>query len=98
MDFLKYLREKIPWYPTIDADLCRADLRCLNFCPYEVFEWDANTGQPVVAHPFRCLPGCEICLDGCDAAAITLPSKQEIQVALRRLRGSQDKPLVPAQL
>ena len=65
MPFLSYLREKFPWFPTIDSDACRADLQCLNFCPHDVFEWDPKTGRPFVAHPLRCLPGCEICLEGC---------------------------------
>lgn len=86
MDLLSHLREKFPWFPAIDTELCRADLRCLNFCPHEVFEWDRETGYPVVAHPLRCLPGCEICINGCDAGAISLPSKREFQAAIKKLR------------
>lgn len=91
MPLLSYLRERIPWFPSIDRDLCRADLQCLNFCPHDVFEWDPKTGQPVVAHPLRCLLGCQICLDGCDTAAISLPSKDEFHVTLEKLRGSGNK-------
>ena len=86
MPLLSHLRGKLPWFPRIDDDLCRADLHCLNFCPYDVFEWDPNTGQPLVAHPLRCLMGCEICLEACDTAAISLPTPQEFQIALNRLR------------
>lgn len=92
MPLLNSLREKFPWYPTIDPELCRADLQCLNFCPHDVFEWDSQTGRPFVAHPFRCLPGCEICLEGCDSGAISLPTKLEFQVSLKRLRGTAEKP------
>ena len=92
MSLLSYLRAKIPWFPTIDADLCRRDLQCLNFCPHDVFEWDPNTGQPRVAHPLRCLPGCEICLQGCDTGAISLPSGEEVLLALKKLRGPREKP------
>jgi len=90
MPLLNHLREKFPWFPTIDSAACRADLQCLNFCPHDVFAWDAKTGRPVVAHPFRCLPGCEICLEGCDTGAISLPTKQEVQTALKKLREAED--------
>jgi hypothetical protein len=39
MVLLSHLREMFPWFPKIDVDACRADLQCLNFCPYDVFEW-----------------------------------------------------------
>ena len=86
MPLLSQLREKFPWFPTIDPDACRADLACLNFCPHDVFEWDAKTGRPIVAHPLRCLPGCEICLEGCDTGALSLPSKEEFRLALKKHR------------
>ncbi len=59
----KSLRASIPWFPSIDYDACLKDLKCVNFCPHEVFEWDVDTGRPVVAHALRCLPGCTICLE-----------------------------------
>lgn len=83
---LNFLRGKFPWYPTIDADACRQDLQCLNFCPHEVFEWDSKTGRPFVAHPLRCLPGCDICLQGCDTGALSLPTKREFQTTFQTLR------------
>ena len=86
LPMLRHLREKYLWYPSIDYDFCLADLKCLNFCPHDVFEWEPNTGQPLVAHPSRCLPGCEICLEGCDSGALSLPTKSEFQATLKRLR------------
>lgn len=91
MTLLSHLREMFPWFPKIDYDACCKDLRCLNFCPHDVFEWDATTGRPIVAHPLRCLPGCRICLDTCDTGAISLPSKREVHATLERLRGA-DRP------
>lgn len=89
---LHYLRGKFPWYPTINPDACRRDLQCLNFCPHDVFGWDAKTGCPFVAHPLSCLPGCEICLEGCDTGAISLPTKHDVQLTLKKLRGKGAKP------
>ena len=91
MPLLNYLREEFPWFPTIDPEACRRDLQCLNFCPHDVFEWDRKTGRPIVTHPFRCLPGCEICLEGCDTGALSLPTKHQVQVALKKLRGTRNK-------
>jgi len=85
--WLDSLRRKIPWFPEIDYSLCRKDLRCLNFCPHDVFEWDPKSGRPVVAYPLRCSVGCQICLEGCDAGALSLPRKEEFQAALETLRG-----------
>jgi ferredoxin len=45
-----------------------------------------------VAHPLRCLPGCDICLTGCPSGAISLPTKREVQVTLKKLRGAGNKP------
>jgi NAD-dependent dihydropyrimidine dehydrogenase PreA subunit len=91
MSLLNSLRRKIPWFPTIDIEACRADLQCLNFCPHDVFEWDPNSGRPIVAHPLRCLPGCQICLEGCTTGAISLPTKDEFHANLKRLRATGDK-------
>jgi ferredoxin len=44
-----------------------------------------------VAHPSRCLPGCGICLEGCDSGALSLPTKSEFQATLRRLRDTGQK-------
>ncbi len=89
---LNHLREQFPWYPTIDVDACRRDLQCLNFCPHDVFAWDQKTGRPYVAHPLRCLPGCEICLEGCETGALSLPGKREVQLNLKNLRAGESKP------
>jgi NAD-dependent dihydropyrimidine dehydrogenase PreA subunit len=91
MPLLNQLREKFPWFPTIDPEACREDLGCLNFCPHDVFEWDSKTGRPIVAHPLRCLPGCEICLEGCDTGALSFPSKREFHLALKKYRHAEKR-------
>lgn len=95
MPLLNHLREKFPWFPTIDIDLCRKDLQCLNACPHDVFEWDPQSGRPIVAHWLQCSPGCNICVENCDTGAISLPSKAEFQLALRSLRRTQNIPSTP---
>ena len=75
-----------PWFPTIDYEACMSDLDCLNFCAHEVFEWDRETGRPVVAHPDRCLPGCRFCVEICREGAIRFPSKEQFRRTLRTLR------------
>lgn len=79
-------RERFPWFPTINYDVCLADLECLNFCPAAVFDWDPGTGKPVVAHPFDCIPGCRSCVEKCKASGISLPGKREVAAALKRIR------------
>jgi NAD-dependent dihydropyrimidine dehydrogenase PreA subunit len=88
-------REKLSWFPTINYDVCISDLTCLNFCSYDVFEWDEDTGRPIVAHPYRCVPGCQSCAETCRAKAISLPSKEEFRARLRRLRGEARTPAAP---
>jgi NAD-dependent dihydropyrimidine dehydrogenase PreA subunit len=79
-------RERFPWFPIINADVCLADLECLNFCPARVFDWDSATGKPVVARPFDCIPGCRSCAEKCKAKGISLPGKKEVAAALKRIR------------
>jgi NAD-dependent dihydropyrimidine dehydrogenase PreA subunit len=95
MSECRWLREKLAWFPTIDYDRCRLDLKCLNFCPYDVFVWDAETGRPVVAHPDHCALGCDICAQNCGADAVSLPGKDEFRAVLRRLRSNDRIFLVP---
>ena len=79
-------RERFPWFPTINYDVCLSDLECLNFCPAAVFDWDPATGKPVVARPFDCIPGCRSCVEKCKAKGISLPGKREVAAALKRIR------------
>ncbi len=81
------LREKLAWYPTINYDLCLTDLGCLNSCPNDVFGWDRESRRPMVLRPINCSPGCDICLQGCRAGAISLPDRFQWRLALRRFRG-----------
>jgi len=86
---------KLPWFPTIDYDICVSDLGCLLFCPNDVFDWHKETGRPVVARPYSCAPGCDMCAEDCALGAVTLPSKREFRAALRRLRAEARRPSAP---
>jgi ferredoxin len=44
-----------------------------------------------VAHPLRCLPGCEMCLEDCDTGAISLPTPDEFRATLERVRSADQK-------
>jgi len=87
-------RVRLPWFPNINYKACLLDLRCLNFCPADVFDWDRATGRPVVARPFDCIPGCRSCAESCIAKGISLPGKKEVAAALRRIR-AEDGPSSP---
>jgi NAD-dependent dihydropyrimidine dehydrogenase PreA subunit len=83
-------RERFPWFPIINGDVCLSDLECLNFCPAAVFDWDPATGKPVVARPFDCIPGCRSCAEKCKAKGISLPGKKEVAAALKRIAPKMD--------
>jgi NAD-dependent dihydropyrimidine dehydrogenase PreA subunit len=92
MATLRSRRERLPWFPTINSEVCLADLECLNFCPAGVFDWDPATGKPVVARPFDCIPGCRSCAENCKAKGISLPGKKEVAAALKRIRAEDGFP------
>ena len=79
-------RERLPWFPTIKRGGCLRDLECLNFCPADVFDWDPATGEPFVARPFDCIPGCRSCAENCKGKSISLPGEKEVAAALERIR------------
>jgi len=78
-------REKIPWFPTIDFDACIADQECVNFCRNDVFVWDELKNRPQIAHPLKCVVGCDACAQICPVEAISFPSKDELRKTLRVL-------------
>jgi NAD-dependent dihydropyrimidine dehydrogenase PreA subunit len=92
VSILRSRRERFPWFPTINCQVCLADLECLNFCPAGVFDWDPATGKPVVARPFDCIPGCRSCAENCKGKCISLPGKKEVAAALKRIRAEDGFP------
>lgn len=79
-------REKIPWFPAVDYDLCTGDQECFNFCKNGVFAWDEENRRPMVQNPYNCVVGCQACLNICPVEAIHFPSKEELRETMKRLR------------
>jgi len=78
-------REEIPWYPTINPDLCNGCGDCKILCKPGVFEPGPPDPQGihrpkfVVANPYNCLVLCDRCVPVCTSGGITLPPKEEFE-------------------
>lgn len=83
---LRVPREMLPWFPTIDYEECTGCGQCFDFCKNDVFEWNEEAGQPVVAHPYNCVVGCSACANLCDQEAIRFPTRQELKKAIDEAR------------
>ncbi len=79
-------RAKIPWFPSINYDLCKGTKDCLAFCPSNVFAWDEGRARTIVVGPFSCTVGCSNCARICPNHAITFPDMEEFAATLKRLR------------
>ncbi len=77
-------REQIPWFPTIYEDLCDGCRKCVEFCPYDVFEWDEDKNVPLVVNPLNCVVGCTSCADICPLDAIGFPPRSMLETLRRR--------------
>ncbi len=77
-------REEIPWYPTVNDELCLNDNVCIDFCSNDVFKQDDI--HTVVANPYNCVVGCSSCGTQCPSGAITSPEKRELIEKLKELR------------
>ena len=82
--YMSIPREKIPWYPVIDEDLCTNCGTCVEFCSNGVFALD-DIHTKVVA-PYSCVVGCSACESQCESQAIRFPDKKELVTVLRELR------------
>ena len=84
--FMGVLREKIPWFPTIDYSKCDFCMECDKFCPHQVFERREGEVKLVVANPANCVVFCRACAKTCGPDALSFPNKQEVIELIKRLR------------
>jgi NAD-dependent dihydropyrimidine dehydrogenase PreA subunit len=78
-------REKIPWYPTIDADKCTGCRTCIEFCRNGVLEFDDQAQKARVRSPYNCVVECSTCGRLCPAEAISFPDEKEFGTLIKQL-------------
>jgi NAD-dependent dihydropyrimidine dehydrogenase PreA subunit len=71
-------RERIPWYPTLNAGRCDDCGACVRFCPNGVFA-TAEGDEICVVEPFHCQVGCNACVRVCQHEAITFPPREILE-------------------
>lgn len=59
------------WYPTLDKDACAECGKCLEFCPFGVYEMVDD--RVTVTHPHHCKNNCPACARQCPVSAIIFP-------------------------
>ncbi len=66
------------WYPVMDGSRCTNCGNCLQFCIFNVYEYDAEH-RVTATNPENCKPGCPACSRVCPNSAISFPlySKDE---------------------
>lgn len=77
-------REEIPWFPTIREELCDGCGICLEFCSFEVFEYDEKINRVIIIHPFNCIVGCSMCAPKCKQKAIAFPPRAILETFRKR--------------
>lgn len=78
-------RERIPWYPTIDAGKCIGCRTCVEFCHNGVLEFDEEQQKAQVRCPYNCVVECSTCGRLCPSGAISFPDQKEFTDIIRGL-------------
>jgi NAD-dependent dihydropyrimidine dehydrogenase PreA subunit len=84
-DYLGIPRLEIPWYPTIDHDLCTNCGLCYNACKHGTYGYN-DDHVVVVANPFHCEVFCESCRFQCPVGAISFPDRKQFKATIKELR------------
>ncbi len=69
-----HLRETIPWFPSVNDELCNGCGVCLKLCSTHCLA-PVESGKVWVADPFACVVGCSSCATVCKPKAITFPAR-----------------------
>lgn len=74
---------KITYGPAIDYRRCNGCKMCYEYCPLDVYGWDADMAMPTVAYPGECRFCC-ICELDCSQQAINveLPVHSKIDLGI----------------
>ncbi len=79
-----YPRETIPWFPTVNEDLCNGCGICLKMCSTHCLA-PTEDGKVWVADPFACVIGCSSCANICKPKAITFPPRSMLDAYKMKL-------------
>jgi len=85
-DFLGIPRKLIPWFPTIDDELCSGCGLCVKACKHETYAFRDDASKVVVANPYHCEVYCESCRFQCPVGAISFPDRKAIKLVFKELR------------
>ncbi|MET1160341.1 MAG: ferredoxin family protein [Thermoprotei archaeon] len=67
-------RKEIEWYPRIDYERCIGCGICFLTCSGRVvYDWDFKEMKPIIARPYNCVVGCNVCANLCPRDAISFP-------------------------
>ncbi len=80
-----YSREQIPWYPTLNEDLCNGCGVCLRLCSAKALA-PLDDGRVFVVEPLTCVVGCGSCATACKPGAIIFPPRSMLDVYTMRSR------------
>jgi NAD-dependent dihydropyrimidine dehydrogenase PreA subunit len=81
-------RNKIVWHPIINYEKCVSCGKCVDFCHMHAFGTEDKHGKKrtIVQDLNACVVMCRGCEDICPEGAITHPSEEETQLAIKKLQ------------
>ena len=79
-------REEIPWFPSINQELCTYDKKCVEFCQHGVYTWNDEENKPIITNPFNCIVACSGCEPICPSQAISFPDMEEFVEAYDKIK------------